>query len=280
MQTAVSARATLDGDLRQGLAQQQFELFYQPQVDAGGRITGAEALLRWRHPQRGLVPPAEFICAAESSGLILPLGAWVLQEACEQLVAWRIRPELAPLTLSVNVSSRQFHQEDFVEQVMATLEKSGADPRRLKLELTESLLLDDVEASIAKMARLNAAGIGISLDDFGTGYSSLAYLKRLPIYQLKIDRSFVRDILINPADAAITRTILTLADSMGLSAIAEGVETDEQLRFLARQGCQAYQGYLFGKPLPAPQFEQLLQTRRAKRAAQNQPSAVFASARP
>ncbi len=266
MQTVVSVRATLDADLRLGLAQRQFELYYQPQVDAIGRITGAEALLRWRHPQRGLVPPVEFIGAAESSGLILPLGAWVLQQACEQLVAWGALPGMAQLSLSVNVSARQFHQDDFVEQVMATVDGSGADPRRLKLELTESLLLDDVEASIEKMARLNAAGIGISLDDFGTGYSSLAYLKRLPIFQLKIDRSFVRDILVNPADAAITRTILTLADSMGLSAIAEGVETEEQLHFLARQGCQAYQGYLFGKPVPAPQFEQLLQPAQAMRA--------------
>ena len=256
MQAVVSARAALDADLRLGMAQRQFALPYQPQVDAEGRITGAEALLRWHHPRRGLVPPVDFIGAAEASGLIVPLGAWVLEEACARLVAWRGHAQLSHLSLSVNVSPRQFHQSDFVEQVLATLAASGADPRRLKLELTESLLLDDVEASIAKMSRLNGAGIGISLDDFGTGYSSLAYLKRLPIYQLKIDRSFVRDILTSPEDAAITRTILTLADSMGLSAMAEGVETEEQLQFLTRQGCQAYQGYLFGKPMPAPLFEQ------------------------
>ncbi|MBZ2207383.1 bifunctional diguanylate cyclase/phosphodiesterase [Massilia soli] len=258
MQAVVSARAALDGDLRLALAQRHFELHYQPQVDAEGRITGAEALLRWQHPQRGMVAPAEFIGAAESSGLIVPLGAWVLEQACARLVAWQQQPRLAQLSLSVNVSPRQFHQPDFVEQAMAALARSGADPRRLKLELTESLLLDDVEASIEKMSRLNAAGVGISLDDFGTGYSSLTYLKRLPIYQLKIDRSFVRDIVTSPADAAITRTILTLADSMGLSAMAEGVETEEQRHFLNRQGCRAYQGYLFGKPVTAQQFEQQL----------------------
>ncbi|WP_342120684.1 EAL domain-containing protein [Pseudoduganella sp. OTU4001] len=266
MQTVVSARAALDADLRHGLALQQFLLHYQPQVDGEGRITGAEALLRWQHPVRGLVPPMQFIPAAESSGLILPLGAWVLEQACEQLVAWAANPATAKLELAVNVSPRQFHQSDFVEQVMGALARSGASPRRLKLELTEGLLLDDVEASIAKMAALQAAGIGISLDDFGTGYSSLAYLKRLPLYQLKIDRSFVRDIVHNADDAAITKTILTLADSMGLSAIAEGVESEEQQRYLARQGCRAFQGYLFGPPLPVEQFEALLQPVRLARA--------------
>jgi EAL domain-containing protein (putative c-di-GMP-specific phosphodiesterase class I) len=255
MQTAVSARATLDADLRQSLALQQFELYYQPQVDAAGRVTGAEALLRWHHPTRGLVSPAQFIPAAEASGLILPLGAWVLEAACTRLVAWAGDAATAELSLSVNVSARQFHQPGFVEQVLGALAASGAAPQRLKLELTESLLLDDVEASIAKMARLQAAGVGIALDDFGTGYSSLAYLKRLPLCELKIDRSFVRDITSSADDAAITKTILTLADSMGLSAIAEGVETPEQQRYLASQGCRAFQGYLFGVPLPAAQFE-------------------------
>jgi diguanylate cyclase (GGDEF)-like protein/PAS domain S-box-containing protein len=266
MQTVVSARAALDADLRHGLSLQQFLLHYQPQVDSEGRITGAEALLRWQHPTRGLVPPLQFIAAAEASGLILPLGAWVLEQACAQLVAWAAAPRTATLELAVNVSPRQFHQVDFVEQVMGMLARSGASPRRLKLELTEGLLLDDVESSIAKMAALQAAGIGISLDDFGTGYSSLAYLKRLPLYQLKIDRSFVRDIVHNPDDAAITKTILTLADSMGLSAIAEGVESVEQQRYLARQGCRAFQGYLYGPPLPVAQFEALLQPVRRARA--------------
>jgi len=266
MQTVVSARAALDADLRQGLALQQFMLHYQPQVDAEGRITGAEALLRWQHPTRGLVPPMHFIPAAEASGLILPLGAWVLEQACAQLVAWSGNPATASLELAVNVSPRQFYQADFVEQVMGALVSSGASPRLLKLELTEGLLLDDVEASIAKMALLAAAGIGISLDDFGTGYSSLAYLKRLPLSQLKIDRSFVRDILHNTDDAAITKTILTLASSMGLSAIAEGVESLEQQEYLARQGCRSFQGYLFGPPLPVAQFEELLLPEQLARA--------------
>jgi len=266
MQTVVSARAALDADLRQGLSLQQFMLHYQPQVDSEGRITGAEALLRWQHPSRGLVPPMQFIPAAEASGLILPLGAWVLEQACAQLVAWSRQPATAALELAVNVSPRQFHQADFVEQVMGALIRSGASPRLLKLELTEGLLLDDVEASIAKMSLLAAAGIGISLDDFGTGYSSLAYLKRLPLSQLKIDRSFVRDILHNTDDAAITKTILTLASSMGLSAIAEGVESVEQQNYLARQGCLAFQGYLFGPPLPVAQFEALLQPEQLARA--------------
>ncbi len=266
MQTVVSARAALDADLRQGLSLQQFMLHYQPQVDAEGHITGAEALLRWQHPVRGLVPPMHFIAAAEASSLILPLGAWVLEQACTQLVAWSRHPATAALELAVNVSPRQFYQTDFVEQVMGALVRSGASPRLLKLELTEGLLLDDVEASIAKMALLKAAGIGISLDDFGTGYSSLAYLKRLPLCQLKIDRSFVRDILHNADDAAITKTILTLADSMGLSAIAEGVESLEQKNYLARQGCRAFQGYLFGKPLPVSDFEALLLPEQLARA--------------
>lgn len=266
MQTVVSARAALDADLRQGMSLQQFLLHYQPQVDAEGRITGAEALLRWQHPTRGLVPPLQFIPAAEASGLILPLGAWVLEQACAQLVAWSRNPATAALELAVNVSPRQFHQADFVEQVMGALVHSGASPRLLKLELTEGLLLDDVEACIQKMALLAAAGIGISLDDFGTGYSSLAYLKRLPLSQLKIDRSFVRDILHNADDAAITKTILTLASSMGLSAIAEGVESAEQQEYLSRQGCSAFQGYLFGPPLPVAQFEQLLSPQQLARA--------------
>jgi diguanylate cyclase (GGDEF)-like protein/PAS domain S-box-containing protein len=266
MQTVVSARAALDADLRQGLSLQQFLLHYQPQVDEGGRITGAEALLRWQHPTRGLVPPLHFIPAAEASSLILPLGAWVLEQACAQLVAWSSDPATAALELAVNVSPRQFHQPDFVEEVMGALLRSGASPRLLKLELTEGLLLDDVEASIAKMALLKAAGIGISLDDFGTGYSSLAYLKRLPLCQLKIDRSFVRDILHNADDAAITKTILTLADSMGLSAIAEGVESVEQQAYLSRQGCRAFQGYLFGAPLPVAEFEALLLPKQLARA--------------
>jgi diguanylate cyclase (GGDEF)-like protein/PAS domain S-box-containing protein len=258
MQAAVTARATLEADLRQGVQKDQFLLYYQPQVDGEGRFTGAEALVRWQHPRRGLVPPAEFIPAAEESGLILALGHWVLEIACTQLVAWAAQAEKAHLTLAVNVSARQFRHPDFVDQVLAVLDRTGADPQKLKLELTESLLLSDVEDIIAKMTALKAQGVGFSLDDFGTGYSSLSYLKRLPLDQLKIDRSFVRDVLTDPNDAAIARTIVALGQSLGLAVIAEGVETEAQREFLASQGCLAYQGYLFGRPLPLEEFEQFL----------------------
>ncbi len=258
MQATISARAVLEQDLREGLKAQQFLLFYQPQVDAAGRITGMEALVRWQHPQRGLVSPALFIPLAEETGLIAPLGQWVLETACNQLVAWAAQADRAHLTIAVNVSARQFRQPDFVEQVLGVLKRSGANPHQLKLELTESLLLDNVEEIISKMTALKACGIGFSLDDFGTGYSSLAYLKRLPLDQLKIDQSFVRDLLTDPNDAAIARTIVALAQSLGLSVIAEGVETRAQRDCLAAQGCHAYQGYLFGRPLPLADFELLL----------------------
>jgi len=199
----------------------------------------------------------EFIHLAEESGLILPLGQWVMETACERLVSWAAQPHLAALTLSVNVSARQFRQADFVQQVLALVQRSGANPGRLKLELTESLLLDDVEDIIGKMVALKAHGIAFSLDDFGTGYSSLYYLKRLPLYQLKIDRSFVRDVLTDPQDAAIARAIVALGQNLGLSVIAEGVETQAQRAFLTEQGCHAFQGYLFSKPVPHEAFEAL-----------------------
>ena len=257
MQAAVTRRAGLETDLRAGLAEQQFLLYYQAQIDASGRVGGAEALLRWRHPVRGFTSPAEFIPAAEESGLILPLGRWVLETACRQLAAWSGRPATAHLTLAVNVSARQFRQPDFIGQVVELLERSGADPHKLKLELTESMLLDDVEQTIVKMSALKALGVGFSLDDFGTGYSSLSYLKRLPLDQLKIDQSFVRDVLSDPNDAAIVCTIVALAQSLGLAVIAEGVETEQQRDFLARNGCKAWQGYLFSRPVPLAQFELL-----------------------
>ncbi|MFC5301429.1 EAL domain-containing protein [Azospira restricta] len=250
MQAVVTARSELEDDLREALKAQQFVLHYQPQVDGEGRITGAEALLRWQHPQRGLVPPAEFIPLAEETGLILPIGDWVLRTACARLAQWRARPDTAALTLAVNVSARQFRHPGFVYQVVSALGASGADPHRLKLELTESLLLDDIEGTVVKMTALKAAGVSFSLDDFGTGYSSLSYLKRLPLDQLKIDRSFVRDVLTDPNDAAIARTIVALGQSLGLTVIAEGVETEEQRAFLAAHNCHAYQGYLFGRPEP------------------------------
>ena len=258
MQAEVSARAALEADLREGLKLGQFVLYYQPQLNDRGGVTGAESLVRWQHPQRGLVPPGDFIPLAEETGLILPLGNWVLESACRQLAQWAPDPNRADLCVAVNVSAGQMHQPDFVEQVQAVLARTGANPKRLKLELTESLLLKDIEDTIAKMKRLKAQGIGFSLDDFGTGYSSLSYLKRLPLEQLKIDQSFVRDVLTDPNDAAIARTVVALAQSLGLSVIAEGVETQAQRAFLAQQGCSAYQGYLFSRPLPIAAFEAYL----------------------
>ena len=255
MQAEVSARAALEADLRTALAQQQLLLHYQPQVVGAGRITGVEALVRWQHPQRGMVPPVQFIPLAEECGLILPLGQWVLETACAQLTAWAHDPALAHLTVAVNVSADQFKQADFVATVQATLERTGANPRRLKLELTESMLVDDVEAIIAKMDALKARGVAFSLDDFGTGYSSLAYLKRLPLHQLKIDQGFVRNIVTDPNDAAISRMVVGLAESMGLAVIAEGVELQAQADMLAHLGCHAYQGYLFGRPVPLAELE-------------------------
>jgi diguanylate cyclase (GGDEF)-like protein/PAS domain S-box-containing protein len=251
MQAVVTARAGLEEELRHGLSEDQFLLYYQPQVDGAGRMTGVEALVRWQHPQRGMVPPGEFIPLAEDSGLILPLGHWVLRTACGQLAAWASRPEMAHLVVAVNVSARQFKLPNFVEEVMAILDSTGARPPQLKLELTESMLLSDVEDIITKMTELKANGVGFSLDDFGTGYSSLTYLKRLPLDQLKIDQSFVRDVLTDPNDAAIAKAIITLGQSLGLAVIAEGVETEGQRDFLARHGCNAYQGYLFGRPCAA-----------------------------
>ncbi|HSG21814.1 MAG TPA: EAL domain-containing protein [Azonexus sp.] len=258
MQTVVSDRVAMEADLRLGLQRKQLILHYQPQLDEHGRVIGAEALVRWNHPKRGLIPPVKFIPLAEETGLILPLGLWVLETACAQLSAWAKEPATAHLTLAVNVSAPQVRQANFVDQVLATLDGHGADPTRLKLEITESLLLDDVAAIITKMSALKAQGVGFSLDDFGTGYSSLTYLKRLPLDQLKIDQSFVREILVDPNDAAIAQTIVALAQTMGLGVIAEGVETEEQRLFLASIGCYAYQGYLFSKPLPLEQFEELL----------------------
>jgi diguanylate cyclase (GGDEF)-like protein/PAS domain S-box-containing protein len=255
MQAVVTARAALEIELRAAVTQQRFILHYQPQVDVSGRPTGAEALVRWQHAERGMVSPAEFIPLAEDTGLILPLGNWVLETACAQLALWAAQPEMAHLTIAVNVSARQVRHKDFVHQVMSTLDHSGADPNQLKLELTESILLDDVEAIIEKMNALKTKGVSFSLDDFGTGYSSLAYLKRLPLFQLKIDQSFVRDVLTDPNDAAIARTVIALARSLGLAVIAEGVETDAQRDFLSNQGCFSYQGYLFSRPLPVADFE-------------------------
>ncbi len=255
MQTRVQSMAALENDLREALVHHQFMLYYQPQVDDTGRVRGMEALLRWQHPQRGLVSPAEFIPVAESSGLILPIGRWVLQTACEQLVRWSRQPGTAEWTLAVNVSARQFRQSDFANEVREVLQATGAPPQRLELELTESQLLDDIDSVIGKMSLLQYEGVTFSLDDFGTGYSALAYLKRLPLSKLKIDQGFVRDLLTDPNDAAIVRTIVALGRSLDLRVIAEGVETEAQRGVLHQLGCTEYQGFLFSRPQPAAETE-------------------------
>ncbi|MDL2355129.1 MAG: EAL domain-containing protein [Pseudomonadota bacterium] len=256
MQTVVTARAALEADLRHALQHDEFLLHYQPQIDCAGVVTGAEALIRWHSASRGMVSPACFIPTAEETGLILPIGLWVLEQACAQLARWALQPALAHLSVSVNVSARQLHQAGFVDQVSGVLAQAGADPQRLKLEITESLLVNDIDSAIATMADLKARGVGFSLDDFGTGYSSLSYLKRLPLDQLKIDQSFVRDLLADSPDAAIAQAIIALGRRLKLHVIAEGVETAEQHRFLAEHGCHGFQGYLFSRPVPVAQFEQ------------------------
>ena len=250
MQAQVTQRIAMESDLRRALERGEFCLHYQPQVDAQGRREGMEALVRWQHPERGLVPPMAFIPVAESSGLILPLGHWILQAACEQLTAWSVSDTNRHLSVAVNVSARQFRQADFAQQVQAVLQATGAPSHRLKLELTESQLLDDVDAVVAKMQALRDLGVGLSLDDFGTGYSSLGLLKRLPLDQVKIDKTFVRDILTDPQDASIVAAIVTLGRSLDIQVIAEGVETEAQREALLRAGCMHYQGYLFGRPEP------------------------------
>jgi diguanylate cyclase (GGDEF)-like protein/PAS domain S-box-containing protein len=261
MQAAVTQRATLEGDLRAAFAKDEFLLQYQPQSDRSGRVVGVEALVRWRHPRRGLVAPAEFIGLAEETGLILPLGRWVLNQACKLLARWQGDPYLAQLTMAVNVSSLQFRDTNFVEDVLRVLAVNGAPANRLKLELTESLLVENMEATIATMEALCAHGVGFALDDFGTGYSSLTYLKRMPLTQLKIDRSFVRDLLTDPNDAAIIHTIIALSRSLGLEVIAEGVESIEQRDMLARAGCHFYQGYLCSPALSEDALQRFVRDR-------------------
>lgn len=258
MQALISERMQIEEELRSAIAQQQLALYYQPQFDRERGIIGAEALLRWQHPERGLVMPIKFIALAEDSGLILPIGYWVLKTACEQLVKWGASKQTEHLTLSINVSARQCLQADFVEQVMHVIDSTGANPQKLMLELTESILLDNIEDIITKMSALKARGVVFSLDDFGTGYSSLSYLKQLPLEQLKIDRSFVRDVTINSDDASIVRTIISLGLTLDLEVLAEGVETEEQLQFLISEGCHVFQGYLFGKPVPVHDFDAVI----------------------
>jgi diguanylate cyclase (GGDEF)-like protein/PAS domain S-box-containing protein len=258
LQAAVNARAALEEDLRHAIKANQFQLYYQPQVERG-RLTGAEALIRWKHPMRGIVPPDEFIPVSEESRLILPMGVWVLEAACRQIALWAGKHETAHLAISVNISALQFRQPEFIEQVLAALDRTGANPRFLKLELTESLLVESFEDVIDKMTELKSHGLSFSLDDFGTGYSSLAYLKRLPLDELKIDRTFVRDMMVDVTSGAIAQTIISLGRAMDLSVMAEGVETEEQRGFLAGLGCHSFQGYLFSRPLPLMDFERFLE---------------------
>ncbi len=257
MQVVMELRAELEKDLRACIRHNQLQLYYQMQVDDSGRIVGAEALIRWNHPQRGMVSPATFIPLSEEIGMILPIGDWVIEQACAQLRQWEMDPAMRHIVLSINVSPRQLNQAWFVEQVKEMLEKYGVRPSRLKLELTESFILNDVEEAIVKMQELRDIGIRFAMDDFGTGYSSLAYLNRLPLEQLKIDQSFIRDIASNKHSSIMVRTIINIASNFGLEIIAEGVETDEQLAFLRQYGCNRYQGYLFGRPVPLAEFERL-----------------------
>ena len=258
MQAAIDSRIVMEAALRQAVDKGELRLYYQPQIDQHGSVIGAEALLRWLPPNQALVSPDAFIPLAEDTGLILAIGQWVLDTACAQLKAWEKDPRTQSLQMSVNVSARQFHQEDFVESVQRSLVSSGIDPARLKLELTESVVLDNVDAVVSRMQQLNALGIRFCLDDFGTGYSSLSYLKRLPLDQVKIDQSFVRDVPEDPNDAAIVRAIMAMSRSLGLQVIAEGVETQAQRDFLLQNACTVYQGFLFCEPIPIEEWGRLL----------------------
>ena len=260
MQTTITARATLETELHAAMSAKEFVLYYQRQVTSEGQVVGAEVLIRWMHPHRGMVPPAGFIELAETTGLIVPIGLWALEQACIQLERWSHHPKRSHLELAVNVSARQFRRDDFADQVRDVLIRTGADPARLKLELTESLLQDKVSETIRKMRSLAAIGIQFSMDDFGTGFSSLSYMTQLPLHQVKIDKFFVQDIGVNPKVELIIQTIIGMANSLDLSIVAEGVETQEQLEFLEKNGCLLCQGYLFGRPVSFDQFEAELET--------------------
>jgi diguanylate cyclase (GGDEF)-like protein/PAS domain S-box-containing protein len=255
LQASVNARVALEKDLRAAIRENQFSLFYQPQLDRG-LLTGAEALIRWKHPERGLVKPEEFVPLAEETGLIFQLGTWVLETACSQLASWANRKEGAHLTIAVNVSAREFRQPRFVDYVLAAIDRTGANPNNLKIELSENMFGENVEEMIAKMNQLKSHGVRFSLEDFGTGYSSMTYLKRLPLDQIKIERAFVGDILRDPISGAVAQAIISFGKAMGLSVMAEGVETEEQRAFLAKLGCHSFQGFLFSPPLPLGEFSE------------------------
>jgi EAL domain-containing protein (putative c-di-GMP-specific phosphodiesterase class I) len=258
MQDAINIRVSAEKELIAAIEQYAFQLYYQAQVDGEGHVVGAEALIRWNHPLRGVISPAEFIPLAEDTGLILPLGAWVIEAACAQLKEWQAHDAARDFVLAINVSAKQLQQEDFVQHIQAAVEKYGIGPSLLKLELTESMLIDNVEETISKIKELKKLGICFSLDDFGTGYCSLQYLKQIPLDQLKIDQSFVRGLEVDHHDRSIVRTVIAMAHGLELEVIAEGVETEGQLAMLKAKGCNRFQGYLFGKPVPVTQFERLL----------------------
>jgi diguanylate cyclase (GGDEF)-like protein/PAS domain S-box-containing protein len=257
MQAAIDSRSAMESAMRKGLQQGEFKLFYQPQIDLNGRLIGAEALLRWLPPGQDAVSPLQFIPLAEDTGFIVPMGLWVLQAACAQLKSWAQNPLTRDMQIAINVSARQFHQPGFFDQIRDSLQHSGANPGLLKLKLTESVVLKDIEEVIERMQKIRALGVAFSLDDFGTGYSSLSYLKKLPLDQLKIDQSFVRDVTSDSNDAAIVKAIIAMCQSLGIQVIAEGVETQAQLDFLKDSGCTRYQGYLFGKPLSIEEFNRI-----------------------
>ncbi len=258
MHSVLTERAALEANLRLALEKNQFRLYYQMQTTHGNQIVGAEMLIRWQHPEHGLILPIDFILLAEETGLILPIGQWELEMACAQLKTWEKHPQTQQLQLAVNVSARQLHQADFVGQIKTILKKYAIEPNRLKLELTEGIVLNDITGTIAKMQALKSIGVRLSLDDFGTGFSSRSYLTQLPLDQLKIDQSFVRNINVKHSDALIVQTIIGMASNLGLEVIAEGVETEVQRAFLEKHGCCLYQGYLFSMPVPLEAFEQLL----------------------
>jgi EAL domain-containing protein (putative c-di-GMP-specific phosphodiesterase class I) len=256
LQANVNARVLLENELHRAIKEEEFELYFQPQVREG-RLIGSEALIRWNHPQHGVLAPAAFIGLAEETGLILPLGDWGFANACEHVAAWAGRNRSGDAPVAVNISGRQFGRPDFVERVLATLDLTGANPASIKLELMETSLIKDFQDAVAKMTELKSHGLKFSVDDFGTGYSSLAYLKSLPLDQLKIDRAFVKDILVDGPSGAIAQAIISLGHSMGFSVIAEGVETEEQRDFLIGLGCDCFQGFLYSRPVPADEFERV-----------------------
>lgn len=258
IEASLSARAQLEAELRMAVPRNELVLHYQPQLDNRGHCVGVEALLRWQHPQRGLLSPLEFIPLAEEFGLIVPIGHWVLEQACGVLAHWQATPHMAGLSIAVNVSARQFYQPEFVQEMQALLDTSGIDPARLMLEITESMLLGNIEQAIATMHALRALGLAFALDDFGTGYSSLNYIKQLPIEQIKIDKSFVHDIHRDASDAAICRAVIAMGRSLGMTTLAEGVETVQELDFLVREGCDLVQGYLYAKPMPLAELQHWL----------------------